>query len=56
MIASIIILVLLSMELGAALYSHGEIKETRVNFWTKLINIGLELLLFYYAGLFDNFK
>lgn len=56
MIASCIILVLASLELGIYLAKHGEPKTGDYNFWLQLISTAIELTLFYYAGLFDCFK
>lgn len=56
MIASIILLVLVFMELGMYLAKHGEYKTGKYNFWIGLLSVAIQLALFYYAGLFDNFK
>ena len=56
MIASIILLVLVFMELGMYLAKHGEDKTGKYNFWIGLLSVAIYLVLYYYAGLFDNFK
>lgn len=56
MIATIILLTLLAMGLGISLAKHGEPKDGTHNFWTTLFIVIIELVLYYYAGLFDNFK
>ena len=55
MIATIIILVVMGIQTGIELASHGEIQERRYNFWTRLIGNIILLLLYYYSGLFDKF-
>lgn len=55
MIATIIILVLLAMNLGIALAKHGDSKG-KYNFGIELLSTGIMILLYYYAGLFNNFK
>ena len=54
MIATIILLMLQAMGLGIALVNHG--KERKFNFWTTLISFILCMVLYYYAGLFNNFN
>lgn len=56
MIATIILLVLQILELGIALAKHGEPKEGDYNFWAELIAVLILIVLYYHAGLFDNFK
>ena len=56
MIASIILLILVFMELGMSLAKHGKYNTVKCNFWTGLISVAIQLALYYYAGLFDNFK
>lgn len=56
MIASIILLVLAAMELGIYLAKHGEHKTGKYNFWIGLLSVAIYLVLYYYAGVFDNFK
>lgn len=57
MISTIIILVLMTLELGLALGKHGERKPDNLcvyNFWeTLFVNI-FWLVLLYNAGLFDK--
>ena len=56
MIATIILLVIFILNLGIALAKHGEPKEGNYNFWTDLIAVIILIVLYYYAGLFNNFK
>ena len=56
MIASIILLFLLVMYLGINLTKHGEDKTGKFNFWNGLLAVTIYLVLYYYAGVFDNFK
>ena len=56
MIATIIILALTFMDIGAALVKHGQPKEGKWNFWAVLLVDGIMLILLWQAGLFDNFK
>lgn len=56
MTASIILLFLLAMYLGISLDKHGEDKTGKFNFWTSLFSAAIYLVLYYYAGIFDNFK
>ena len=53
MVATIIILLLFALELGATLVKHGEPKEGKVNFWISLLWYGILIFLLYKAGLFD---
>lgn len=55
MVATIIILCLIAADLGIAITKHGESKKGKINFWTTLFVAIIELILFYYAGLFDKF-
>lgn len=56
MIATIILLFLQALGLGAHLAKHGEKDDREYNFWNKLIAVCATLILYYYAGLFNNFK
>lgn len=56
MTASIILLALAFMELGIHLAKHGEDRTGKYNFWIGLISAAIYLVLYYYAGVFDNFK
>lgn len=56
MIAVIILLVIHVLDLGFAMAKHGEPKCDTYNFWASLIATGVMLVLYYYAGLFNNFK
>ena len=56
MIATIILLVFNFLSLGYALAKHGEPKEENYNFWVELTVAIILMVLYYYAGLFDNFK
>lgn len=53
MVATIIILLLFALELGATLVKHGEPREGKVNFWIYLLWYGILIFLLYKAGLFD---
>ena len=55
MIATIILLFLEALGLGVHLAKHGEKNDSEYNFWTKLIAVCTTLILYYYAGLFNNF-
>ena len=56
MIATIIILIGEVLGLYVHLVKHGQTNNDKYNFWIKLFEVIFELVLFYYAGLFDNFK
>lgn len=56
MVATVILLVIQVLALGIALAKHGEPREGNYNFWTVLIEVIIAITLYYYAGLFDNFK
>lgn len=56
MIATIIILVLMAMKLGVSLAKNDDEKKEKYNFLATLIAEGIEIALFWWAGLFDNFK
>lgn len=55
MTASFILLFLLAMYLGINLAKHGEDKTGKYNFWICLFSAAIYLVLYYYAGVFDNF-
>lgn len=58
MAATIIILLLMWSELTLHLVKHGELKDElngKYNFWIALINFVVNLVLFYFAGLFNCF-
>lgn len=55
MIATLILLALQFFSLGISLGKHGREKEGKENFWNALIAIVINIVLYYYAGLFDNF-
>lgn len=54
MIATIILLVLMMIGLGIAIGKHGEY-QGKYNAWVTLLSTIIQLVLFYYAGLFDKF-
>ena len=56
MIATIILLVIIVLNLGVVLAKHGEPQKGNYNFWSELIATIILMVLYYYAGLFDNFK
>ena len=55
MIATIILLAVMCIGTGMELAKHGEYYEKRYNFWLKLLADAIVLILYYYAGLFNNF-
>lgn len=55
MVATIIILCLMVVNLRITATKHGELKKGKINFWIKLFGTIIQLILFYYAGLFDKF-
>lgn len=56
MTATIILLAMLFLNLGIHLAKHKEPREDRYNFWVALFAAAVQLALYYFAGLFDNFK
>lgn len=54
MIATIILLFMMAMGLGISIAKRGR-ERTNMNVWTALISAVIQLILFYYAGLFDKF-
>ena len=55
MVATIILLAILFINLGIELAYHGKPRIGKYSFWGKLIAVIINLVLFYYAGLFDKF-
>ena len=55
MIATLIILSLHLIGLGAHIAKHGETKESDYNGFTKFIASVIAIILYYYAGMFDKF-
>jgi hypothetical protein len=55
MVATIILLIMLGVEFGIHLVKHNEPRYDRYNAWVALLDIAITLVLYYYAGLFDNF-
>ena len=55
MLATIILLTILFINLGIELANHGKPREGNYSFWAKLLAVIINLVLFYYAGLFDKF-
>lgn len=55
LIATLILMSLMVSGLTIALVKHGEPKKERWNFWVQFIATIIEVILFYYAGLFDVF-
>ena len=55
MVATIILLAILFINLGIELANHGKPRGGKHSFWGKLVAVIINLLLFYYAGLFDKF-
>lgn len=56
MIAAIILIALMFIDLGINIAKHNERKEGKYNWWSTLIALVINLVLFYFAGLFNNFK
>ena len=56
MIATIILLAIMLIDLGINLAKHGEYKDGRYNFWATLIAVVINVVLLYFAGVFNNFK
>lgn len=56
MIATIIILALIFMDLGANLVKNGQPKEGKWSFWYTLLADGIMVFLLWKAGVFENFK
>lgn len=56
MICTIIILCIIAMNLGINIAKHGEPRTDRYNAWIYLFCVAIDILLFWGAGLFDNFK
>jgi hypothetical protein len=54
MIATIIILTFLVFNLGMEAQRHGEVKGGRHNFWISLFSTIITLVIYYFAGLFQN--
>lgn len=55
MIATLIILGINVLGLGTSLALHGKDKG-KYNFWLHLVSFVFAMILYYYAGLFDNFN
>lgn len=58
MVACIIILILMVMRLTIHLVKHNELREgvdATYNFWVALISTMIELVLYYFAGMFNCF-
>ena len=55
MIATIILLAIMCIGTGTELAKHGEYGERHYNFWLRLLADAILLILYYYAGLFNNF-
>jgi len=57
MICTIILLVSLVIGLGIHLGKHGQSRsDEKYNFWVYLICVIIDILLYWGAGLFNNFK
>ena len=56
MTATIILLAMLCINLGIHLAKHKEPREDRYNFWVALFAFAVQVTLYYFAGLFENFK
>jgi hypothetical protein len=55
MIAAIILLSLTGFNLLVNAYKHGEAREP-FNLWSSLVATAISLTLYYFAGIFNNFK
>lgn len=56
LIASSILLVLVILNIGISLAQHNQIVVKKHDFGVSLFSAVVQLVLFYYAGLFDCFK
>lgn len=56
MIATIILLAIMFIDLGIHIARHGKYRDDKYNGWVALLAVIINLVLFYYAGLFNNFK
>ena len=56
MIATIVLISMMLIQLGINIGKHGEKKDSEYNWWATLIAMVIELVLYYFAGLFNNFK
>lgn len=54
MVATIILVFLNVLGLGIAFGMHGEYRE--INGWVSLTSFIITMILYYYAGLFNNFN
>ena len=55
MIATILIVLIMTLRLGVHLAKHGEEVEKKFNFFRQLLVFVVNVLVFYAAGLFDKF-
>ena len=55
LIATLILMFLMVSGLTIAFVKHGEQRTDKWNFFTQLIATIIEVILFYFAGLFDIF-
>ena len=56
MVATIILLAIMFVDFGIHLAKHGEYRDDRYNAWIALIALIINIVLLYFAGVFDNFK
>ena len=56
MMATLIILSIFTLTLGVHLAKNGQPRDGEYSFGWSLVSYVLFMVLFYYAGLFDNFK
>jgi len=47
-------IILMAMGLGGSMVMHGEVKDSKYNFWHKLTSISIMLVILYYGGFWDN--
>lgn len=56
MIATIILIALMLINFGINIAKHGEDKHQKYNWWSTLIAMIINIVLLYFAGVFNNFK
>jgi hypothetical protein len=56
MIATLIILIFMFGDFFVAFAKHGENKNNKYNAWISMITLIINIILYYYAGLFDKFN
>lgn len=56
MIATIILIALMLIDFGINIAKHREYKHQKYNWWSTLIAMIINIVLLYFAGVFNNFK